>query len=76
MVTFCRPRKWLFLLAELCDLSGNHHSFKALYINNSENVQRGYEKLGLVFHKLQITENTVSVPNNLLYLQTVLKDIR
>jgi len=26
VVSFCRPRKWLFLLVELCDLSGNHQS--------------------------------------------------
>ena len=31
--------------------------------------------MGLVFHKLHITEDTVIVPNNLLYLQIVLKDI-
>jgi len=30
--------------------------------------------MGLIFHKLHITENTVGVPNNLLYLQNVLKD--
>jgi len=27
---FSRPRKWLFLLVKLCDLSGNHHNSKAL----------------------------------------------
>jgi len=31
VVTFGRPRKWLFLLVDICDLSGNHHSFKVLY---------------------------------------------
>jgi len=25
VVTFCWPRKWLFLLVEICDLSGNYH---------------------------------------------------
>jgi len=30
VVTFCRPRKWLFLLVELCNFSGNNHSLKAL----------------------------------------------
>jgi len=28
-------------------------------------------KVGFVFHKLHITENTVGVPNNLLYPQNV-----
>jgi len=26
VVTFSRPRKWLFWLVQLCDSSGNHHS--------------------------------------------------
>jgi len=38
VVTFCRPREWLFLLVELCDLSGNNHNLKALYIIHSERV--------------------------------------
>jgi len=29
--------------------------------------------MGLVFHKLHITDNTVGVPNNLLHLQNVFK---
>jgi len=31
--------------------------------------------MGLVFQKLHKTENTVSVPNNLLYLQIVLNTL-
>jgi len=39
LATFCRPRRWLFLLlVELCNFSGNDHSSNALYIINSENI--------------------------------------
>ena len=31
-------QKVAILLVELCDFSGNNHSLKVLYINNSENV--------------------------------------
>ena len=31
VVTFCRPRRWLFLFVELCDLSWNNHSSNMLY---------------------------------------------
>ena len=41
VATFCRPRKWLFLLIELCDFSGNNHILKVCYIINSENVWSG-----------------------------------
>jgi len=43
VVIYCRPRKWLFLLVGLCDLSGNQHSLKALHIICSiySNVSRG-----------------------------------
>jgi len=37
--------------------------------------EEGSQNMGLVFHKLHITEHTVGVPNHLLYLQIVLKDI-
>jgi len=33
LVTFSRLRKWLFLLVDLCDLSGNHRSLKLLFIS-------------------------------------------
>ena len=29
VVTFCRPRKWLFLLVKLCGLSGTQHNLKS-----------------------------------------------
>jgi len=38
VVTFSKPRKWLFVLVDLCDLSGNHHSLKSLFIINSQKV--------------------------------------
>jgi len=41
VVTFCRPKKWLFLLVEPCDISGNNHSLKAFYIIHSKNVRIG-----------------------------------
>jgi len=59
-------------LVEICDLSGNNNGFKALYI-----IQKTIEessKMGLVFHKLHITENTVSVPNNFHTFKKHLKD--
>jgi len=41
----CRPREWLFLLVGLRHLSENHHSLKALYIFNSQNIRSG-SKMG------------------------------
>jgi len=38
VVTFEKPRKWLFLLVKPCNLSGNHHSLKSPYIINSHKV--------------------------------------
>ena len=55
VVTFCRPKKWLFVLFELCYFSGNNHSLKALCIINSENVWNGPQTVGLIFHKLRIS---------------------
>ena len=34
VVSFSRPRKWLFLFVELCDLSGSHHSLKSPFITD------------------------------------------
>jgi len=62
VVTFCKPRKWLFSLVEQCDLSVNHHSLKLAYIINSP---KAGAHLGVIFNKLHVTENTVGVPNNL-----------
>jgi len=45
VVTFYRPRKWLFWLVELCHFSGKNHNLRALYIINSENVWRGSQKM-------------------------------
>jgi len=39
VVTFSRPRKWLFMLVELCDLSGNHRSLKSPFINKSQSLK-------------------------------------
>jgi len=55
VVTICRPKKWIFLLVELRDISGNNHSLKALYIINSENVWSRSQTAGLIFHKLHIS---------------------
>jgi len=35
---FSTSRKWLFLLVELRNLSGNHHSLKSPFIINSQKV--------------------------------------
>ena len=72
-VTFYRIRKLLFLLVEPCDISGNNQSLKSLFIINSENIWSGSQNMGFVFHKLHITESIVGVPDNLVYLQKVLK---
>jgi len=37
VITFCRRKKWLSLLFELQDLSGNYHSLKAPEIINLYN---------------------------------------
>jgi len=36
VVTFSKPRKWLFVLVDLCDLSGNYHSLKSPFINSQK----------------------------------------
>jgi len=41
-------RKWLFLLVELCNFSGNNNSWKHFI----SNVWSGSQKLGIIFHKL------------------------
>jgi len=38
MVSFSKPRK-CFLLVELCDLSGKHHSLKSFYTINSQMLE-------------------------------------
>jgi len=45
VVTFCTPRKWLFLLDELWDFSGNHHNLNAPYIINSPNFENGSKRM-------------------------------
>ena len=67
VVTISRPRKWLFLLVELCDLSGNHYSLKSPFIITKTLKQ--VAKKDPIFHKLHITEYAMGVPNNLLFLQ-------
>jgi len=71
VVTISRPRKWLFLLVELCYLSENHHCLKSPFIIHSQKVGNRSTEIRSIFHKLHITENAMSVPNNLLYLQQV-----
>ena len=68
VASFCRPRKWLFLV-ELCDFSGNHQSLKSLFVINSQIIWSGSKKIGITFHKIRVTENPMGVPNNILYLQ-------
>ena len=72
VVTFSRPRKWLSLV-ELCNLSGNHQSLKSPFIINSQKVWSRLKKIGLLFHKLHITENPMDVTKNILYLHQVFK---
>jgi len=40
VITFSKPRKWLYFLVELCDLSGNHHSLKSPFLFNSESLKQ------------------------------------
>jgi len=60
MVTFSRPRKWLFLLVQLCDHSENHHSLKSLFIIDSKTVWSRSKKIGPIFHKLHLRTLWVS----------------
>jgi len=70
VVTFCRPRKCLCLLVELCDLSGKHHSLKLLLSLihwKFEAVQKDRSHFSQATHSWE----RMSVTNNLLYLQQV-----
>jgi len=39
VITFSTPRKCLFLLVKLCDLSGNHHSIKSPFTIHSKSLK-------------------------------------
>jgi len=71
VITFHRSRNWLFLVVELCDPSGNHHSLKSPFLINSQEVWTGFEKIGLVFHQLHVTEKAVVVTSNPFLSTTV-----
>jgi len=58
-------------MVEINDLSGINHTFKALYVTNSQNVLSWSQKVGQVVHNLYITENTVAVPKKLSWVQSV-----
>jgi len=73
VVNFYPPRKWLFLLLELCGLSWKHHRLKSPCIINSQKAWSRSKKIGPIFRKLHITENAVGVPNNLISTISVWK---
>jgi len=73
VVNFYPPRKWLFLLLELCGLSWKHHRLKSPCIINSQKAWSSSKKIGPIFRKLHIPENAVGVPNNLISTISVWK---
>ena len=62
VVTFCVGQENGYIFVKLCDFSKNNHGWKRFISINSENVWSGYQKMGLVFHKLHLTENMAGVP--------------
>jgi len=67
VVTFCRPRKWLFYWSNYAVF--HNHGLKALYTLIQKTLEAG-PKIGLVFQKLQkLRTLSVGVANNLIYLQ-------
>jgi len=75
VVTFSRPRKWQFLLVELCDLSGNHHIAKSPFIIKSQNVWSVCKKISPSFHKLHMTVNAMGVKTIFFIYSKCLKNI-
>jgi len=67
VVTFCRPRNWLFLLVELRDLSGNYHSLKEFVSLIHKTFKAGQKRWDTIFDQLRcytIYKNTVgAVPD-------------
>ena len=66
MVTFCKLRMCLFLLVELCALSGNNHSLKAVQIINSKKVWSRSKKMYSICTSCIANKKTLSAPNSLI----------
>jgi len=69
VVTFFRPRQWVYLLVKLSDPSDDHHSFKS-FVSLIQKFFERVQKHGTPFFtRCTMINNAVGVCNNLLNLQ-------
>jgi len=54
----------------MCDITGNNH-----FITLIQKTFEAVPKMGLVFHKMRLTENTVDVPTIPYIYKKYLKDM-